>query len=283
MCGRTTSTTSRDTLARLLDVDDVEAPELPISWNVAPTQPVYAVATSSNGSRKLRALRWGLVPSWAKDPRIGARLINARAETLTSRPAFRSLVKTRRALLPVSGFYEWRRPRPGIASTSATTGNVFPVAEQNLGSPTTSLFDGNGSNVPGGSARQPFYFCRADGEPLVFAGLWDLWVDAEGQPLRSCTIITTTANELLAPVHHRMPVIMPPAAWDEWLRPAPLGAHRLAELLAPAPDNLLTAHPVGASVNSVRNDDPALIAPAALTPEPLVSNLRLFSSSSLPI
>jgi putative SOS response-associated peptidase YedK len=105
MCGRTTSTAPRDTLARLLDVDEVDTPELPISWNVAPTQPVYAVATSSTVSRKVPALRWGLVPSWANDPRIGARLINARSETLTKRPAYRSLITARRALVPVSGFY----------------------------------------------------------------------------------------------------------------------------------------------------------------------------------
>jgi putative SOS response-associated peptidase YedK len=147
-----------------------DSPELPISWNVAPTQPVYAVATSSSGTRKLRALRWGLVPSWTRDPRIAARLINARSETLGQRPAFRSLVSTRRALLPVSGFYEWRRPDPG-----------------------------------GSSLKQPFYFQRADGKPLVFAGLWDLWLDAQGRPLRSCTILTVAANKTMAPVHHRMP------------------------------------------------------------------------------
>jgi hypothetical protein len=145
---------------------------LPISRNVAPTQPIYAVATSLSGARKLRALRWGLVPRWAKDPRVDARLINARSETLTKRAAFRSLVSTRRALLPASGFYEWRRPEPGTSSL-----------------------------------KQPFYFHRADGAPLVFAGLWDLWLDAEGRPLRSCTIITTAANKTMAPVHHRMPVV----------------------------------------------------------------------------
>jgi putative SOS response-associated peptidase YedK len=152
VCGRATSTTPRDTIARLLDVEEVEAPELPINWNVAPTQPVYALATSSGG---VRALRWGLVPSWAKDPRIGARLINARSETLTKRPAFRSLVSTRRGLLPVSGFYEWGRPEPGSPAL-----------------------------------KQPVYFHRADGEPLVFAGLWDLWHDADGRPLRSCTLLS---------------------------------------------------------------------------------------------
>jgi putative SOS response-associated peptidase YedK len=226
VCGRAASTTPRDALARLLDVDEVDAPELPISWNVAPTQPVYAVATSSTRARKLRALRWGVVPSWAKDPRIGARLINARSETLTKRPAFRSLVSTRRLLLPASGFYEWRRPEPGSAAR-----------------------------------KQPYYFHQAGGEPLVFAGLWDQWLDAEGRPLRSCTIITTAANKTMAPVHHRMPVVLPPGAWDEWLRPGPLGRTRLNELLAPAPDDLLDMYPVGIAVKSARNDGPQLLVP----------------------
>jgi putative SOS response-associated peptidase YedK len=225
VCGRATSTTPRDTLAQFLAVDEVDAPELPISWNVAPTQPVYAVATSSKGARKLRALRWGLIPSWAEGPRIGAKLINARSETLAQRPAFRSLVGTRRALLPVSGFYEWHRPEPSS-----------PLAP-----------------------KQPFYFRRADGQPLVFAGLWDLWLDAEGRPIRSCTIITTAANNTMAPVHHRMPVVLPPSAWDDWLRPEPLSRAQLDELLAPAPDDLLEAHRVGIAVNTAVNDGPQLI------------------------
>ncbi|HXW79947.1 MAG TPA: SOS response-associated peptidase [Acidimicrobiales bacterium] len=227
MCGRATAIIPRDTLARLVDVDEVEAPELPISWNVAPTQLVYAVATSSNGTRKLRALKWGLVPSWAKDPRIGSRLINARAETLHERPAYRYLISSRRALLPVSGFYEWRRPAPG---------------------------------EPG--AKQPFYFYRGDGQPLVFAGLWDIWYDAEGVAMRTCTIITTTANANLAPVHHRMPVIVGPHDWDEWLKPGPLPPRRLVELLVPASNELLDGYLVGPAVNSARNDGPKLVEPA---------------------
>jgi putative SOS response-associated peptidase YedK len=206
----------------------VDAPELPVSWNVAPTQPVYTAATSATGTRKLRALRWGLVPNWAKDPRIGARLINARSETLHQRPAFRSLVGARRAIVPVSGFYEWRQPGPEA-----------------------------------GSVKQPFYFHPAGGGPLAFAGLWDIWFDAEGQPLRSCTIITTRANEAMAPVHNRMPVVLPPQAWDEWLRPGPLPASRLRELLVPAPADLLSFHPVGLAVNKALNDGPDLIAPCA--------------------
>ena len=232
MCGRMTATAPRDTLARVLDVDEVEAPDLPISWNVAPTQPVYLVATSSGGTRRLRALRWGLIPNWAKDPRIGGRLINARAETLSQKPAFRSLVDRRRALLPVSGFYEWRRPAPD-------NGNV----------------------------KQPFYFRRPDGGLLVFAALWDLWLDAEERPLRSCTIITTSANKTMAPVHQRMPVVLARESWDEWLEPGPLRIGRLAQLLVPAPEESLDAYPVGDDVNKAVNDGPELIEPRSL-PEP---------------
>ena len=224
MCGRTTSTHSRDYLARLLDVDEVSAPELPTSWNVAPTQLVYAVVGSSDGLRSLRALRWGLVPNWAKDPRVGARLINARAETITTRPAFRSLVNTHRALLPVSGFYEWRQsPR----------------------------VKGKG---------QPFYFQEPDGEPVVFAGLWDQWSDAEGGPTGTCTIITTKANKIMAPVHHRMPVLLPRKHWDLWLHPGPFDP-RLNEMLVSAADVLLEAHPVGTFVNYTTNDGPELVMP----------------------
>jgi putative SOS response-associated peptidase YedK len=223
VCGRTTSTTSREGLALALGVDEVEAPELPISWNVAPTRPVYAVTTGRDGARKLRALSWGLVPSWAQDRRIGARLINARAETVTGKPAFRSAVRSRRALLPVSGFYEWRRPEPGTRAHG-----------------------------------QPFFFHAADGQPLVFAGLWETWRDAEGHAIHSCSIITTTANQTVAPVHHRMPVVLAPLAWDEWLRPGPLNPSRLGELLVPAPEDLLDGYPVGTAVNNARSDGPHL-------------------------
>lgn len=234
MCGRTTSTVPRDTLARLLSVDEVDTEELPISWNVAPTQPVYGVAITSGGTRRLRALRWGLVPSSAHDPRIGSRLINARAETLENRPAFRSLLVRRRALLPFSGFYEWHR-----------SGN------QRV------------------SRSQPHYFCRADGQPLVFAGLWDTWRNAEGQQLRSCTIVTTAANTLVASVHSRMPVVLHENSWAEWLRRKPLSRDDLRRLLAPTPDGVLTSWPVGLVVNNARADGPELITAAPEQPEAL--------------
>jgi putative SOS response-associated peptidase YedK len=227
-----TATTPKDTLARLMEVDEVDEVDLPASWNVAPTQSLYVVATSSRGTRWLRALRWGLVPSWAQSPAVGAKLINARAETLSRRPAFRSLVERRRALVPASGFYEWRRPGP-----------------------------------ENGNYKQPFYFHRRDIGPLVFAGLWDLWQDAEGRPLRSCTIITTSANQMMAPIHHRMPLVLGPENWDEWLRPGPLRSERLVALALPAPDSLLNAYPVGNSVNKALNDGPDLIEPQMIEPQ----------------
>jgi putative SOS response-associated peptidase YedK len=224
-----TATIPKDRLGRLLDADDSDAPDLPPSWNVAPTQPAYAVASSLSGVRRLRVLHWGLVPNWSQGPAIGAKLINARAETVSGKPAFRSLVERHRALVPVSGFYEWRRP-----------------------------------GVNGDGSKQPFYFRRPDGGPLVFAGLWDLWKDAESRPLRSFTIITTAANQTMAPVHHRMPAVLLPPDWDEWLHPGPLRKGRLADLLVPAPEDALEAYPVGSGVNKSANDGPELIEPAVV-------------------
>jgi putative SOS response-associated peptidase YedK len=213
-------------LARLLDVDAVDTPELPIRWNVAPTQPVYALIADRRGARALSARRWGLVPHWSTDPRIGSRLINARGETAAQRPAFREAVRHRRTALVFDGFYEWRRP-------------------------------GRGERDP----TQAFYFYPADGQPLVLAGLWDTWYDAERLPLRTCAIVTTTANATMAPIHHRMPVVLSREMWYDWLVPGPLPPSRLSELFRPAPDGLLSCHMVGTTVNSVRNEGPELVTP----------------------
>jgi putative SOS response-associated peptidase YedK len=213
---------TRDDLEALLPVDVVDAPDLPRRWNVAPTQPLYAVRERSDGKRALEAMRWGLVPRWADDARIGARLINARAETLAQRPAFRHLIGRHQALLPVSGFYEWRRQ---------------------------------------GTTRQPFYFRRRDGYPMVLAGLWDVWSDEAGQHVQTCTIITTAANSTMAPVHHRMPVVLPERSWPAWLSPRAAPTAHGAAALAPAPPDLLEAYPVGQAVNSAVNDGPGLVQP----------------------
>jgi putative SOS response-associated peptidase YedK len=255
VCGRTTLTLSRDQVAELLCVERVDAPELPPSWNVAPTQPVFVAAVSTASVRQLRALRWGLIPNWAKDPRIGARLINARAETLSAKPAYREGARWRRGLAAFDGFYEWRLAEPDAVTRHASQ----PGSSRR-----------RNSQGRAGRPSQPYYFRRTDGNPLVFCVLWDIWWDAEGLPLRSFSIVTTRANETMAPVHHRMPVILGPEHWDEWLQPSPLSPHRLGELLVPAADNLLSVHPVSVAVNSALHNGPELIEPrpVAETAEP---------------
>lgn len=229
MCGRFVSATPPDQIAQYFDATTAEALLEP-SYNVAPTNDVYAV-TEDGTTRRVDAFHWGLVPSWAKDPKIGSRMINARAETLATKNAFRSSFRRRRCIVPVDGFYEWR-------------------------------------TVPGQRRKQPVYIHRPDGEPLAFAGLWSVWQrDGDtGPPLRSCTIVTTTANETLAPVHDRMPVILPPSRWDEWLDPANDDTETLGRLLVPAPSTLVTFHPVSTDVNHVRNKGAELILP--VDPDP---------------
>ncbi|CAO3446113.1 hypothetical protein [Azospirillum argentinense] len=202
-----------------------ELPNLQPRWNVAPTQPVPAVRREEDG-RHLVTLRWGLVPFWADDPSIGARLINARGETLAEKPSFREAFRKRRCLVPVDGFYEWKAV---------------------------------------GKRKQGYAIRRRDRAPFAFAGLWERWNGPKGgpapaEPLETLTIVTTTANAVLKPLHERMPVILDEADWDLWLDPAaPLPV--LEGLLKPAPDALLEARPVGPRVNNVRNDDEACAAP----------------------
>jgi putative SOS response-associated peptidase YedK len=231
MCGRFVSASPPDEIAKYFDATAPEALLEP-SYNVAPTNDVYAVL-SDGEVRRVDAFHWGLVPGWAKDPKVGSRMINARAESLATKNAYKPALKRRRCLIPADGFYEWRK-------------------------------------VPGSKRKQPYFISRPDGERFAFAGLWEVWrgpKDAEGnqtgEPLQSCTIITTTPNETMAEIHDRMPVILPPSAWDAWLDPGNWDTTVLARLLVPAPPGLLTAHPVSDLVNSVRNNGPELIAEAA--------------------
>ena len=220
MCGRYTLTAPPEAIQRTFEVP--ERPNLPPRYNVAPTQAVPAVRVGDDGARHLVSLRWGLIPSWADDSTIGARLINARAETAASKPAFRAAFARRRCLIPADGFYEWRKPtRPG-------------------------------------AAKQPYRIARPDGSLFAFAGLWESWRDpVSGAALESCTILTTEANSALAPIHPRMPVILcDHTAFAAWLAPA---ATPFESLLAPCPDDALFAHPVSPRVNKVAHDDPALI------------------------
>jgi len=191
-------------------------------YNIAPSQEVAVVP--NNGAGKVAFFRWGLIPSWAKDPTIGNRMINARADTLAEKPAFRAAYRRRRCLILADGFYEWQ----------ATAGR---------------------------KVKTPMYVRLASGAPFAFAGLWEAW-RPDDTPVFSCTIITTEPNALMAPIHHRMPVILPPEAYARWLDPAELAPVRLQDLLKPYPSELMLAYPVSTLVNSPGNDDPACIAPA---------------------
>lgn len=225
MCGRFVSTTPPAALAGYLGVDEVCTAPLPPSWNVAPTDPVYAVSETPAGRRLLGAYRWGLVPPWAPDPSIASRRINARAETLETK--FAQPFERRRCLLPADGFYEWER-RP----------------------------DGT---------KQAWFIRRVDDAPMVLAGLWDLWRPKEageaGEAMRTCTIVTTRANALLAPIHDRMPVMVDPSDWDEWLDREHRATAALRRLLEPADVSVLERFEVSSRVNSVRNNGGDLVAP----------------------
>lgn len=227
MCGRFVSTTPPEELASYFDAQPppTEAALAP-DHNVAPTTDVYAVFEDGS-ARAIAPFHWGLVPFWAKDPSVGNRMINARSEGLATKNAYRNAFKRRRCIIPADGFYEWKK-------------------------------------VPGHKTKQPYFIHRVDDEPLAFAGLWESWSPkdgADGGALRSTTIITTGANETMAPIHDRMPVLLPPAAWDGWLDPANHDVAALGTLLVPAPPRILTMHPVTTDVGNVRNRGPHLIDP----------------------
>jgi putative SOS response-associated peptidase YedK len=221
MCGRYTLTTADLSLVELFEL--TRAPELEPRYNIAPTQPV-AVLRAPVGAqvREIELLRWGLIPSWAKDPAIGNRMINARSETAEEKPSFRSAMRRRRCLIPADGFYEWKKT---------------------------------------GGRKQPFYIRMADQSPFAMAGLWEQWQSPDGTVIESCTILTTLPNELLRPIHDRMPVILPPRAFELWLEPDVSDASHLKPLLCPFTAAEMSAYPIGTQVNSPSNDTPACIKP----------------------
>jgi putative SOS response-associated peptidase YedK len=197
-----------------------------VSWhdryNLAPSQAVLTIVQPAGGAREVRRMRWGLIPSWAKDPAIGNQLINARAETVAMKPAFRGALRERRCLIATDGFYEWESQ---------------------------------------GGRKRPWYIRRQDGRPFAFAGLWDRWTDPAGTEIQSCTIITTTPNALIQRFHHRMPVILSPADYDLWLDVRIREVDRLLPLLVPHPPEEMTAYPVNPLVNSPANDSLACQSP----------------------
>ena len=223
MCGRFTQQRPTAELAEIFDAEPLVEDAEP-RFNVAPTDGIVAVVRPPSDHRLLTAFRWGLIPAWADDPKVGSRHINARAESVFTSPTFRTSVRRRRCLIPADGFYEWRRTPDG--------------------------------------AKQPYLIHHQDRTPLALAGLWASWKEpASGEWLRSATIITTAANPLVARLHDRMPVILPPTAWPLWLDPELSDIGELRGLLVPAPAGELEAYPVSTLVNSVRNEGAALVDP----------------------
>lgn len=227
MCGRMTQQTSPSEAARIFDAEPPDDETVAPRFNCAPTDPLTVVLERDDG-RLVERLRWGLIPAWAADPSQSARMINARAETVATSPAFRVALRRRRCIVPADGFYEWERR---------------------------------------GATRQPWLIRRADRTPMAMAGLWSLWRDpASGHWVPSCAVITTVANATVVPLHDRMPVLLKEEDWDLWLDTNESSAELMHELLAPAPPDLLERYPVSLRVNSVRNEGPELIEPEALSP-----------------
>ena len=232
MCGRFTVISAPEAMRALFRYP--EQPNFPPRYNVAPTQPI-AVVRLQEAKRQFVLMRWGLLPSWVKDPKAFSLVINARGESVLDKPAFSHAMKRRRCLIPADGFYEWQ----------AT-----------------------------GGRKQPYYVRAKSGAPLAFAGLWETWTGPNGEELDTVAIITTTANRTLAAIHARMPVIVPEEAFDLWLNCAEVDAETAAALIAPAPDDLLEAYEISTAVNRVANDNPKVLerlpggTEPAVTPQP---------------
>ncbi len=251
MCGRYASSRTPEDLAEEFDIQTPEVPRLEPDWNVAPTKEVYAVVerppahdedarddADDEPTRQLRVVRWGLVPFWAKDPKIGNRMINARMETVAEKPAYRRAFERRRAILPADGFYEW-----------------YP--SQQL-------------TQKGTPRKQPYFIRPTDGGVLAMAGLYEIWRDptrAHDDPARflwTCTVITTTAEDAVGRIHDRMPLMLAAEKYAAWLDPGITDREELLDLLEPALPGRLEAFPVSARVSNVRNNGPELVEPIAL-------------------
>ncbi len=224
MCGRFALLTPGHDLINHFDVDQtsVDVSMIAPRYNIAPTQPVVVVReTAVSEQRELTFVQWGLIPSWAKDPKIGSRLINARSETVAEKPSFRAAFKRRRCLVLADGFYEWQK------------------------------LDGK---------KQPTFIHLKDKQPFALAGLWETWQSPDGGILDTCTILTTTPNELMTPIHNRMPVILEPEDYNTWLFPG-TQPDQAFHLLRPFPKEKMAAYPVSTWVNSPSHDDAQCIAP----------------------
>ena len=218
MCGRYTLIADLGDLAQRFEFDGSNFSYDP-GYNIAPTESVLTVRNV--GGREAMFMKWGLIPFWAKDPKIGARMINARAETVTEKPAFRNALRRRRCLVLADGYYEWQKTPVG---------------------------------------KRPYRIIMKSGESFAMAGLWETWRDPQGNVVPSCTIITTSANDFLSPIHNRMPVILPRESEAMWLNPEIEDAADFAQMLVPSPDKTLDVYEVSTLVNYARNDGPEVIA-----------------------
>ncbi len=222
MCGRFTLTVDPDDLQTAFPWAAIPKNITP-RFNIAPSQPIAVIV--NNSDPRLDFFTWGLIPSWAKDPSIGSRLINARAETLSEKPSFRTAFQRRRCLIPADGFYEWQP-------------------------------------IPESRSKVPYYIQLKHRRPFAFAGLWDLWRSPDGSEIYSCAIITTTPNELMQTIHARMPAILAPGDYTQWLDGRDAPPETLSQLLRPYPADEMIAYAVSNQVNSPQNDAPACIQPA---------------------
>ena len=223
MCGRYTLTADAESIQLAFNLDSVEG-WLEPRFNIAPSQ--QAPVISNRDPKQLSYMKWGLVPSWAKDPKIGNRMINARSETAAEKPSFRTAFKRRRCLIPADGYYEWAKQ---------------------------------------GKKKTPMYIRHAERELFAFAGLWESWKQPDGAWLNTCTILTTKANESILPIHHRMTVIVEPEDYELWLAPRELMPDEWLPMMAGPTPEQLSFHEVSTLVNSPANDNPMLISPVDLT------------------
>ena len=224
MCGRFALATDENAIVEEFSLQTTFLPptiELAPRYNIAPSQPILTIYQNTNKDRQATHFQWGLVPSWAKEAKIGAKMINARSETVAEKPSFRAAFKRRRCIIPASGFYEWQKTA---------------------------------------DSKQPIYIHPQDAAHFAFAGLWERWQSPDGSILQTCTILTTRPNELMTPIHNRMPVILEPEDYADWLEPEEkpqLGLH----LLRPFPAERMATYPVSKLVNNPRNESPDCIVP----------------------
>jgi putative SOS response-associated peptidase YedK len=220
MCGRFIRTTPIERFSALFSAPGSVV--LKASYNIAPSSKILLARNTPKGGRELVALKWGLVPSWSKEPRTEFNTINARAETIDEKPTFRSAFKSRRCLIASDGFIEWQKKPDGT--------------------------------------KQPFLIGLADQKPFAFAGVWEQW-ERDGQTLESCAIIVTEANTLMKPIHDRMPVILSPDYYDAWMNPKETNTSILKSVLLPYPSDRMKAYPVSALINNPKHDEKTLISP----------------------